>query len=116
MSLRLKSIDGHRAEEISKALNGSIEFTIVNGSIKGIICNTEIGPIHITIDSYNVSVSEIEKKEIWYLGFFADVAGDKMFIEKQFDSEYDRCRFIDNHLESTHSSSELVLEKREVLA
>jgi len=116
MSLRLKTIDGKRAEEISKLTNGAIEFTIINGSIKGVVCNTEIGPIHIVIESYSVQVSELEKKEIWYLGFFAEVAGDKIFIEKEFDSEYERNCFVDNNLAGTHSMSELVLDNREVLA
>ena len=117
MTLKLVSIDSKRAEEITQASGGAVEFMYMNGSIKELAIETPLGKIYVKIDNYSIQVMEKERKNIFYLGFFTDVADQKIFIEKEFEHESSRSDYIDRHLSVLEKTeSELVLETREVEA
>jgi len=113
MTLKLLSIDSKRAEEITQACNGAIEFLYMNGSIKELAIETPLGKIFVKIDNYSINVMEKERKQVFYLGFFAIVASEKIFIEKEFETETERQQYVSRYLQD-HLEDDLVFETREV--
>lgn len=96
--MKLKKISNERASEITKQSEGAIQFKIIDNVIKGITFPSAVGNIYVDIDSYSISIAEEATKEVFKLSFFAQVADEKIFIEKEFESEYDRQQYIQKHL------------------
>jgi len=96
--MKFKKIDEKRAAQITKETSGDVEFKVVDGTLKGVCIKYGDSLLNVEIDSYSVIFTEPATKEVFKLSFFAQVCEEKIFIEKQFDSEYDRQQYIQQHL------------------
>ena len=112
--MKLQRVKIERADHLQSISNGSLSWKIIDGAIKGLDFDGPDGRIFVDIDSYQITVSEAARKNVFYLGFFADIPGDKVFIEKHFDEEYERDAFIRENLRDYEESS-LVVDKREII-
>lgn len=99
--------------KIEKESLGMIRFRAIDNNVKTIELTTPRGPLYIEVGSYSVDVLKAATKKVYKLSFFKEVCGDKVFIEKEFDSEGDRQAFKTEHLFDT-PEDELTLTEEEV--
>lgn len=112
--MKLKSIDTKRAAQISSMSGGEIAFKVADGAIKGVTFPSPVGSLTVEIDSYSVRVYEAEVKKTFVLGFFAQVADQKLFVEKKFDDESEREEYINRYLPDSPRDEMAMSEHEEV--
>lgn len=113
--MKLSTVSAERRDEIEKASGGTISFRVVGGNVTSIQFPGPFGPIFVEVGSYSVTLNEPAKKTKYVVGSFHMVAGEKMFVEKEFDNATDRQIFINTHLSDTQED-ELALSTKEVEA
>lgn len=96
--MKLKKIQSDRLTQIANASGGQIQFKTVDNSVVSIMFPGPFGPVFVEVGSYSVSVNELATKKIFKLGFFKQVADEKIFIEKEFASEDERESYISQYL------------------
>lgn len=112
--MKLKTITPERLEQIEKASLGDIKFKTVNNAIVSIVFQGPLGPIFIEVGSYSVvTVNELATKKIFKLGFFKQVADQKLFLEKEFKTKEEREEYINEYLYDS-DREELVIDEFEI--
>lgn len=112
---KMKKVPTTKLAEIEAASCGDIKFRVVNDIVVSIEFPTPLGPLFVEVGSYNVSVNELETKKQFWLGFFTEVADDKIFVEKTFDSAQERQDYIRKWCH-TIPEEELSMQDREIYA
>jgi hypothetical protein len=111
--MKLKKISSDRLDQIEAASGGSIAFKRIDGNVLSIMFQGPLGPVFVEVGSYTVTVNELVTKKIFKLGFFKEVADEKVFIEKEFKDEHERESYISQYLFDTNRD-ELSIEDLEV--
>ncbi|HYD35942.1 MAG TPA: hypothetical protein VD999_07830 [Vitreimonas sp.] len=92
--MKTSKIPFEKLSQIEKDSEGSISFETIDGRVTRIVFPGPTHPIIIAIDSYSVAVCQPAIKEVFVFRYIADVRGEKILIEKEFDSEHERERYI----------------------
>lgn len=98
--MKFSKLTTERMNEIQEQTRGSVQFKLVDGSLKSVYVETPIGVLTIEIDSYSLVALEEAKKKVYGLHFEEkdELTGDiSCIIRKEFDSEYDRDNYISAH-------------------
>ncbi len=111
--MKLKKITGDRLDQIEVASGGGIRFKRIDSAVVSITFPGPFGDIFVEVGSYTVTVNELATKKIFKLGFFKQVADQKLFIEKEFTSDSERESYIIQYL-SDINRDELAIEDDEV--
>jgi len=111
--MKLKKISSERLDQIEAASGGKIAFKRIDGNVSSIMFQGPLGPVFVEVGSYTVTVNELATKKIFKLGFFKQVADEKVFIEKEFPSDSERESYISQYLYDTNRD-ELAIDDVEV--
>lgn len=96
--MKLKKITSDRLDQIESLSGGQIKFKRIDGNVISIMFQGPLGPVFVEVGSYTVTVNELATKKVFKLGFFKQVADEKIFIEKEFDDEDKRESYIAEYL------------------
>lgn len=111
--MKLKKITSDRLDQIEALSGGQIKFKRIDGNVTSIMFQGPVGPVFVEVGSYTVTVNELATKKVFKLGFFKQVADERIFIEKEFASEDERESYISQYLYDTNRD-ELSIQDIEV--
>ena len=111
--MRLETIPAEKLSQIEKASGGTIKFEITNSNVTKVTFPGPDTDLVIQVGSYSVTVCRPATKEVFYFSYMETVRGEKILLEKEFDSEYERTEYIRRNF-SDVEESEYNLEIRTV--
>lgn len=95
--MNLTNINKKRAATIEQETGGEVQFLFVDDGLKSVKIETNVGPIYITLDSYCIKAAEHERKTVFNLSYMADLADEKVMVDRQFDTEHEREIYIETY-------------------